>query len=96
MSSERLGLVVRGTLLEAASRTVRSKSADSFVAYEARVLTERSVEIVGFFDAAEMGAALGEAKPGDAVELPVYPKLWNQTVFLRYRRGAQAVDVAAA
>jgi len=96
MSSERTGLVVRGTLLQAVSRTVRPKSADAFTVYEARVLADADVEVVSFYDAAEMDRALGGVKPGDAVELPVYGRVWNKSVYLRYRRGGQAADLQAA
>lgn len=95
MGSGHLGLVLRGSLLKSESRSVRPKSADAFIVYEARVLTDADVAVVTFYDAAEMETALRGVKQGGAVELPVYGRVWNKTVYLHYRRSAQSAAAAA-
>lgn len=95
MSVERVGLVLRGTLLKTLSREVRPKTSEAFTRYEARILADANVHIVTFYTAAEMEAALRGHKAGEAVELPVYTRAWNQIVYLHYRRPEQVTDEAA-
>jgi hypothetical protein len=96
MSTERTGLLLRGTLLRASKREVHPKDSDAFTVHEARVLADDTVLIVTFFNAEEMAAALRSCKVGGAVELPVYGRAANKRVFLHYRRGELTTDTAAA
>jgi len=96
MSTERAGLVLRGTLLKASSREVKPKNSDAFTVFEARVLSDARIHIVTFYDATEMTEALRPYKPGEAIELPVYGRARNDNVHLHYQRGEQVAATAAA